>query len=372
MTTLTASRLFLLQYVPHSNRSFFSPCAVGLAARLAVVSGRGTSFTATVHALTTTVLRLTTLVALATSIDGRNFMPTTRSKAASFEEIAFSVFSEAPSHAAAPVLFDCLQQPDGLLIDQLPAASALSEDDRQWIKSTLLECGFELKPDGSLHASEAVLDKLRKEQNSARKRAHAEAAASREILLTNALRELEKSVSVKVEGGRPLTLAQARGALSKFLADFNGQPAVGPLLLGLATLLKAQAGAADGSGRCWVLERAAVLNGGDAFVKQVVPLFGQCGVRPVGGAGGADAEAGLGPSADEMALQVRDGVWSLPEMQALASFVERKCKGSSGGFAGRASGRVDAGSFAYTARENASLAEWLATLLSAWLTRFAP
>ena len=57
---------------------------------------------------------------------------------------------------------------------------------------------------------------------------------------------------------------------------------------------------------------------------------------------------------------------------ALASFVERKCKGSSGGFAGRASGRVDAGSFAYTARENASLAEWLATLLSAWLTRFAP
>ena len=147
---------------------------------------------------------------------------------------------------------------------------------------------------------------------------------------------------------------------------------MGPLLLGLAALLKAQAGAADGSGRCWVLERAAVLNGGDAFVKQVVPLFGQCGVRPVGGAGGADAEAGLGPSADEMALQVRDGVWSLPEMQALASFVERKCKGSSGGFAGRASGRVDAGSFAYTARENASLAEWLATLLSAWLTRFAP
>ena len=91
-----------------------SACGVGLAARLAVVSGRGTSFIATVHALTTTVLRLTTFVALATSIDGRNFMPTTRSKAASFEDIAFSVFSEAPSHAAAPVLFDCLQQPDGL------------------------------------------------------------------------------------------------------------------------------------------------------------------------------------------------------------------------------------------------------------------
>ena len=91
-TTLGATEIFNVQQ-PELLLALRCRSGSGLAA----VSGRGTSFIATVHALTTTVLCLTTLVALATLIDGRNFMPTTRSKAASFEEIAFSVFSEAPS-----------------------------------------------------------------------------------------------------------------------------------------------------------------------------------------------------------------------------------------------------------------------------------
>ena len=235
-------------------------------------------------------------------------------------------------------------------------------------------CGFELRTDGTLKASDEVLDRLRKEQNSARKRAHAEAAAAREKLLSDALRELERSFAAKpqVVGGAtaPPPLRAARQALAKFLATFDGQPAVGPLFLGLAALLRAQA--ADGKAQCWVVDRAAVLNGGDAFVKTAVPLLGQCGVRPLVGSGGAAAtEEGRAAGDDEVALRVENGCWTQGELAALAAFVERKGKGS--GFGARASGRVEADAdAAFAPRSLSSLSEWARSVLSAWLTRLAP
>ena len=293
----------------------------------------------------------------------------------SFEEHAFSVFSESPSHVGAPALLECLSHAsaaeDGtLILDQFPAASALTEDEREWVRRTLVACGFELQADGSLAATTEVLDQLRKEQNTARKRAHAEAAAAREKLLSNALRDLEQQAAKAVAsaGPREVTLAQARAALSKFLLAFNGQPAVGPLLLGLGALLRAQANSPEQAGKCWLVDRATLLNGGDEFVRQAVPLLGMCGVRP--GAGAALAEAGDGAADDEVALRVVDGAWTLGEMGALGVLLERKSRG--GAYGARAGGRlVDTGE-TWGARQTASLGEWMSALLSAWLTRLAP
>ena len=106
------------------------------------------------------------------------------SSASPFEEQAFAVFSSAPStHAGAPTLLECLNtvqsaEDGAFLLDQVPAASALSDDEREWVRRILCDCGFELRPDGSLKASDEVLDRLRRETNTARKRAHAEAAAT--------------------------------------------------------------------------------------------------------------------------------------------------------------------------------------------------
>ena len=297
-----------------------------------------------------------------------------------FEEHAFTIFSSSlSSHVAAPALLECLAQvgsaEDGaLFLEKFPAVEALPEEQREWVRRTLLACGFELRSDGALRASEEVLEKLRKEQNAARKRAHAEAAAARERILSNALRQLEQSCAAN-DKQQPLTLAQARRALSKFLAAFDGQPAVGPLLLGLAALLRAQAASPSGEGRRWLVDRAAILNGGDQFVKRAVPLLGQCGVRQgSGGASGDAEEAGQGASSDELTLQLADGTWTFGEMSALAAHVERKCAraAAGAGFGGRASGRVDAGASAYEPRALSSLGEWLGSVLSAWLTRWAP
>jgi hypothetical protein len=293
-----------------------------------------------------------------------------------FEAHAFSVFSSEPSsHVAAPVLLDCLAHAAddaGLFLDKAPdSAAALSDEQREWVRRTLVACGFELKADGVLHASADVLDRLRKEQNAARKRAHADAAATRERLLSDALRRLDASVEAAPQ---PLTLGAARFALSKFLVAFHGQPAVGPLLLGLAALLRAQATALDGTARCWILERAAILNGGDAFVDPSAALLGACGVKSASAAAVAEeAEAGRAPTEDELVLRVADGSWTHSELAALASYLERKSSraAASSGFGGRASGRVVVGG-AYEPRTLASLGEWLGALLSTWLTRLAP
>lgn len=335
------------------------------------------------HARVTTArsLVIAGLVALAASRrDFPGMSSPSRPKSPSpFEEHAFTIFSSSlSSHVAAPALLECLAQvgsvEDGaLFLDKFPAVEALPEEERDWVRRTLLACGFELRPDGALHASDDVLQQLRKEQNSARKRAHAEAAAARERILSNALRQLEQSCAAN-DKQQPLTLAQARGALSKFLAAFDGQPAVGPLLLGLAALLRAQAASPSGEGRRWLVDRAAILNGGDQFVKGAVPLLGQCGLRQGSGASGDAEEAGQGASSDELTLQLADGTWTFGEMSALAAHLERKCAraAAGAGFGGRASGRVDAGASAYEPRALSSLGEWLGSVLSAWLTRWAP
>lgn len=303
-------------------------------------------------------------------------MPTTRSMTASAEaesplvQQAFAVFSGQPEHVAAPALLEVISMmvggdEDVLLLDALPGAKApmLTEEGRAWIGRMLVSCGFEMLEDGRLKASVDTLEQLRKEQNAARRRAHAVAEESREKLLTAQLAQLQRAAT------SARTLAQARQALRQFFAAFDGQPAVGPVLLGCAALMRAQATSGVG-GQCWVLDRAAMLNGGDAFVKQSIPLLGALGVAP-GGRGAEAAEEGLlSTSADEVALEVVPGAWTAAELSALAVVVERRCSRMT--FGARASGRIEGSSKAYTPRECASWWDSLGSAISAWLFKLAP
>ena len=280
----------------------------------------------------------------------------------SFEAHAFSVFTGASAHVAAPALLECVAHTGDapLTLSEMPSVAALSEEGRVWVQQALVSCGFEMLPDGSLRASPETLDRLNKEKNAARRRAHIEAAASREQLLTDLLRELSRAAA------EATTLAQARGALRTFLAAFDGQPAVGPLLLGIAALMRAQA-AAGTTGQCWCLERAAVLNGGDAFVKQSMPLLRALGLRPNAL---ADTEQGLGASAEEIALELAACTWTANELGAIAYLIERRCARQP--MPGRASGRIDGSSRAFEARELNGPIEWLNSVVGCMLTRLSP
>lgn len=284
------------------------------------------------------------------------------------EQQAFGVFAGAPEHAAAPALLEVISMMEGgddnlLELDALPGAHApaLTKEDREWLGRTLIACGFDMLPDGKLKASHETLDRLRKEQNAARRRAHAVAEESRKALLTAQLKELQRTEA------SPRTLAQARAALRTFLLAFDGQPAVGPVLLGCSALLRAQ-GTSGGGGQCWVVDRAALLNGGDAFVRQATPLFVALGVVPSGVSAEA-TEMGLA-QADEIALEVAPGAWTASELAALAVVVERRCARMA--FGARASGRIEGTARAFSPRECSSWWESLGTFLSAWLVRMAP
>ena len=289
-----------------------------------------------------------------------------------FGQHAFEHFSGLPTaHAAAPTLLECIAavgSDDVLDINALPTAPSLSDETHEWLATTLVECGFEKRPDGRLQAAPELVDSLRKEQNAARQRAHAAAAASREALLTSTLASLAQASA----SGSP-TLGSARAALKQFLASFEGQPAVGPLFLGVAGLLKAQANAGT-AGVCWHVDRATILNGGDEFVRLGVPLLAELGLLPCaagvdgGSASVASLEEGTAPS--ELSLQVAEGIWADHEMHALASVLERK----GGRYGARAGGRIEptARSGAFTPRVIASWPAWVASVLGAWLYRLTP
>lgn len=246
-----------------------------------------------------------------------------------------------------------------LRLDEVPSVAALTSDQKSWLVSALIECGFEMVGNSRVRASVDTLDALRREQNEARKQVHADAALKREALLDSAVRSL---ASTDAALPKP-AIAAARSALGDFLAAFDGQPAVGPVLLGAAALLKEQA-ASGGSGRCWRVERAALLNGGDAFVSRVVPLLGSLGLR----CAVADLEAGDAVTAEEISLEVAPGAWAAGEMEALASLLQRRCRRMP--IAARANGRVDLSARAYEARPIASWHDWLGTLFTSFLCRF--
>jgi hypothetical protein len=283
---------------------------------------------------------------------------------------AFAFFTGSPQHPAAPALLEIISMMQGgddneeqsVRLDSLPGAHApsLSDEGKLWVGDALLSCGFTKRADGVLTASPELLDSLRKEQNEARKRAHAVAAEQRETLLSEKLQGLRKATPPQYN------LGQARAALKHFLSTFDGQPAVGPLLLGVASLLRAQA-ASGTEGRRWLVERATVLNGGDAFVRDAVPLMGHMGVIP---GGAVDPELGQSAGADELGFEVAPGAWTAMEMGALAALLERRCARQT--FGGRASGRVEESARAYEARLLASWPDWLGSVLAAWMCRLAP
>lgn len=250
----------------------------------------------------------------------------------------------------------------------MPAAASLSPEGREWIKETLILCGFELQPDGSLRASDDTLDQLRGEQNTARRQVHAEAAAAREALLTTQLKAL--SAASPEAAAAATTLGLGRAALRDFLFTFDGQPAAGPFLLGVAALLRTQALSGTSTAHQWRLERAAVLNGGDEFVRRAVPLLRALGLCVGGDAGGVDLEGGNGADDDTIVVEVASATWTAGEMAALAAHIERRCARQP--FGGRATGRVDAGARAFEPRALVSWSEWLGSVLAALLLRMTP
>ena len=290
----------------------------------------------------------------------QNFDATKGSASALFEAQAFAYFADRSPHVAVPVLMECISVADDseLRLEDLPRFSVLGGDDQAWLRETLCACGFEVTAQGNLKASQETLDQLRKGQNAARRRAHTEAAASRGALLDDKIQELTRSAA------NAHTLGQARAALRTFLIAFDGQPAVGPLLLGVAALLKAQA-MAGAAAQCWHVDRAAFLNGGDALVEQVMPLMHALRVLPNPSA--ADSEAGR---ADELALEVEAHAWTPGELGALASLLERKCARQPLG--GRATGTIASSGRKFTPRELATWQAWLGSVMGVLLTRLSP
>jgi len=229
-----------------------------------------------------------------------------------FADHAYAVLSGTPRHVAAPALLECIgcagAEGGTVVLDSMPAAASLSPEGREWIKETLVLCGFELQPDGSLRASDDTLDQLRSEQNTARRQVHADAAVAREALLTAQLKAL--SAVSSDAAAVATTLGLARAGLRDFLSAFDGQPAAGPFLLGVAALLRTQALSSTATAHQWRLERAAVLNGGDEFVRRAVPLLRELGLRCCGDAGDVDLEGGNGADDDTIIVEVTTDTWT--------------------------------------------------------------
>ena len=145
-------------------------------------------------------------------------------------------------------------------------------------------------------------------RNDARRAAHAEAEAKRELLLDTEIRE------AAAPRGR-LSLSEAGAQLRELGKTARHQPALGPILLGAAMLCRRQAKQSDGC--CWVLDRAALLNGGDSFVRTMVPLLcGACGlyVHAAGLESGADGTRAI-------SFAVQEQRWTSEELYTLAAML---------------------------------------------------
>ena len=117
-------------------------------------------------------------------------MVATLDKPATFDQHCYASLRGKPLPHGEAVL-DAVQRAvasEPLSLEHLPEAA------RAAVRETLLANGF----DSSLAASEATLEQLRRDQNAARQRVHADAAAERETLLRDGLLELGRSAEAAV------------------------------------------------------------------------------------------------------------------------------------------------------------------------------
>lgn len=299
---------------------------------------------------------------------------------ATYHDICYAVFREKSlPHPAAPELLQCVStagaHPEGLLkLDEV----TLPAEQTAWLRSKLLEIGF---VDGSeaaaLRAEPALIDRLVKEQNAARRLVHKEAEAQREQLLDALLRgeappptqdrptssPARRAPSASSQGRPESGFGGARAALDAFCAgDAARELARGPLLLGAAALLRAQSEQPT-ERQAWACDRAVLLNGGDAFVVDAVRLLQTLAMQPSTQA--ADVEVADG----QIRWAVQPNAWSLGELRALAALAERRGKKIAMGT--RASGQVVADSGGFKPYEFGSWQQWLHAWLATSLARLA-
>ena len=204
-------------------------------------------------------------------------------------------------------------------------------------------------------------------QNAARKHHHADADERRNRLLDTQLFPLGLGHSPHDECA---SLSLARAELARISAELGTQPAVGPVLLGAASLLTVQSRRDDRCG--WVLERSALLNCGDEMMRRLVRLMMDVlGLRRAPFRTGVEDGADDRSSAGTIAWIVENGRWTPTESLALATVLRRLA-------ARQPIGRQPAGQVltgqslladAYRARLLSSWRERLFSDLAAWRVR---
>ena len=237
--------------------------------------------------------------------------------ASNFESVCYDVFRGNPPHPSAPNLLQCVS-------GAAAADGAVPLPESEWVAASLAALGFVQADGGTMRAEPELVQRLVREQNAARARVHADAAAAREAILD---RSLASSADDTVEPD----LGAARAAVRKFVRTFDG-PASGPLLCGAAALLRAQSGAERL--QVWTCDRAALLNGGDAFCEHGVALLRALRVRP----SAALATVEEGRATDQVSWNLQPAAWTSGELRALAALLERSARRLD--FGGRATGAV--------------------------------
>ena len=176
-----------------------------------------------------------------------------------YEAICYDTFRGSPPHGDASSLLQ--------LVGKASSDGTVPRDDAmrssEWLLATLLELGF-VDEGSALRAPDGLCETLIREQNSARTRVHQEAAVKREALLSSLIAQ-----AATADANEASDVSAGREALRALMADWGSAVATGPLLMGAAALLRAQASSAD---RCqvWSCSRATVLNGGDEFCEPAI------------------------------------------------------------------------------------------------------
>jgi hypothetical protein len=280
-----------------------------------------------------------------------------------YRDVCYAVFrdQELP-HPAAPKLLQAVARAGYSSSGVAELDADLSSEDGAWLQSKLREIGFE-EEEGSLRADPELVQLLVKEQNSARKQVHKEAAAMREGMLDELLRDASSSEPPRPSKRARTDIGGAREALEAFCTgEAAREVARGPVLLGVAALLRAQ-GAHPSELQAWACERAVLLNGGDGMLTEAVALLRTLALQP---SVKADVEAADGL----LRWVVHSGAWSVGELRTLAVLAERRGRRLAAGVA--ASGRVEADSGRpFSPHQHATWQAWLHSLIISSLARLA-
>ena len=180
------------------------------------------------------------------------------------------------------------------------------------------------------------------------------------MLLNAELRRLHAASGNSGKG----TIAQVRAEARALNSALGSSPAAGPVLLGAATLVLSQA--RERSRQGWVLERAALLNGGDEFVRQMVPFLGFfLRVHSDCGEAGTATSASAHGSAGYVVLSVRDDCQlTTSELRILALLLRRLASRQPVGR--RPCGTIESIDGKWTATQSATLISRLVSLIQAW------